>query len=84
MLFAEFADHGGQEQLRQAGRQRDAQAALGLHRHIEQLIVGDAGFFDDVPAPLEIDGAGFGQVDLAGAAVEQPHAYAALEFADTA
>ncbi|KAG1432645.1 hypothetical protein G6F57_022812 [Rhizopus arrhizus] len=84
MLLAEFADDGGQEQLGQARGQRDAQAALGLHRHVEQLVVRNARFFHNVPAAFEVDGASFGQVELARAAVQQAHADAAFQFADAA
>ncbi|MNU38260.1 hypothetical protein D3C71_269270 [compost metagenome] len=84
MLFAEFADDGGQEQLCKAGRQGNAQAPFGLHRHVQELIVRDTRFFHDVPAALKVDGARFGQIDLAGAAVEQPHADAAFQFAHAA
>ncbi|MNQ21160.1 hypothetical protein D3C85_342640 [compost metagenome] len=44
----------------------------------------DTRFFHDVPAALKVDGARFGQIDLAGAAVEQPHADAAFQFAHAA
>jgi len=80
----ELRYHVGQEQLRQAGGQRNAQPPLGLGGHVLQLLVRHARFLDDMAAALEIQGAGFGQVDAAGAAVEQAHAQAALQLADTA
>lgn len=84
MLLAKFADDGRQEQLSQAGWQRDTQPPLGLHRHVQQLVVRNACFFNNMAAAFEIDRAGFGQVDLARAAVQQPHPHAAFQFADTA
>ncbi|MNR05941.1 hypothetical protein D3C85_1219930 [compost metagenome] len=44
----------------------------------------DTRFFHDVPAALEVDGARFGEIYLAGAAIEQTHAYAAFQLADPA
>ncbi|MNJ65980.1 hypothetical protein D3C77_620220 [compost metagenome] len=70
--------------MRQAGGQRNAQTPFGLHRHVQQLVVRNARFFDDVPAALKVNGAGFGQIDFARAAIQQPHPDAAFQFTDAA
>ena len=82
MASGEFGDQGRQVDRRKIHRQRDAQHAARLRKHLAELLMGEPRLVDDALAALEIELTGLGQFDPAGRAMQEAQPDRLLQAAD--